>query len=465
MYKILMVDDDAKNLDATELFLKSCGYDVVTTISPSEALELVKEEEFALALLDFQMPEMNGDALATMIRQVSPHQQIAMYSCDLSRDAIKNSMRAGAVDFIDKSMPPQDFKALIESYCNRYEALYRTIRPSKDKSENRETIESIGMIGQSQALAIVAMTIHKVAAAADTSVLIRGESGTGKELVARAIHRLSARSGGQFVAINCGAIPRDLLESELFGHLKGSFTGAAHDKMGKFELANNGTLFLDEIGDMPPELQVKILRVLQEREIIPVGGKFPKKVNVRIVTATHCNLEDMVGKGLFREDLMYRIRVVEVEVPALRTRIEDIEPLVSHFTDRYNKKNESKKYFQRRTLAVLKQYSWPGNVRQLEAMVEKHLVVSDESMIRPEDLDLKFFEAIPVAGHGLTLDQYRNLVRDQELSFLETAIEESCGNKAEAARRLQIKPSHLNHLMNGARETKSDETTAVAVSN
>lgn len=459
MYKILMVDDDTKNLDATELFLKSCGYDVVTTISPSEALELVKEDEFALALLDFQMPEMNGDTLATMIRQVSPHQQIAMYSCDLSRDAIKSSMRAGAVDFIDKSMPPQDFKTLIESYCNRYEALYRTIRPGKDNSENRKTIESIGMIGQSQALANAAMTIHKVAAAADTSVLIRGESGTGKELVARAIHRLSARSGGQFVAINCGAIPRDLLESELFGHLKGSFTGAAHDKVGKFELANNGTLFLDEIGDMPAELQVKILRVLQEREIIPVGGKFPKKVNVRIVTATHRNLEDMVGKGLFREDLMYRIKVVEVEVPALRTRIEDIEPLVSHFTDRYNKKNESKKYFQRRTLAVLKQYSWPGNVRQLEAMVEKHLVVSDESMIRPEDLDLKLYEAIPGAGQGLTLDQYRNHVRDQELSFLETAIEESGGNKAEAARRLQIKPSHLNHLMIGSRESKSDEAT------
>lgn len=447
MYKILIVDDDAKNLKATQGFLKSNGYDVVTTTSPKEAIELVKSDEFALALLDYQMPEMRGDTLATTIRSISPQQQIAMYSCDLSREAVRSSMRAGAVDFIEKTLPPQELLTLIESYCNRYETVFRTIRPSKNKSEYRQLIESVWMVGESQALANTAARMHKVAASADTSVLIRGESGTGKELVARAIHKLSPRSRGQFVAINCGAIPMDLLESELFGHLKGSFTGASSDKVGKFELANNGTLFLDEIGDMPMDLQVKLLRVLQEREVVPVGGKFPKKINVRIITATHRKIEDMVAKGLFREDLMYRIRVVEVDVPPLRTRIDDIEPLVAHFTEVYNKKNSIKKLFQRRTLEILKRYSWPGNIRELETMVEKHLVVTEGVRIYPEDLDLKLYKNTSVAGKELTLAEFRNNRKHEEYQFVKKAVDEAGGNKAEAARRLQIKPNHLGHLL------------------
>ncbi len=447
MYRILMVDDDLKNLQATKGFLAASGYEVVTTSSPGEAIDLVKEEEFALTLMDYQMPEMLGSDLAGMIRKVNPNQQIAMYSCDLSREAVKESMRAGAIDFIEKILPPDKLLTLVESYCNRYETIFRTIRPIKDKSETRRLIEEVGMIGQSQALANTAMTIRKIASAADTSVLIQGESGTGKELVARAIHKLSARSGGQFVAINCGAIPRDLLESELFGHVKGAFTGATSDKIGKFAFANNGTLFLDEIGDMPIELQIKLLRVLQEREIVPVGGKFPQKINVRILSATHRKIEDLVAKGLFREDLMYRIKVVEVVAPPLRNRTEDIEPLVAHFTDRYNKKNGAKKFFQRRTLDVLKRYSWPGNVRELETTVEKHLVVSNENMIRPDDLDLKLYEPTSAAARGLTFEQYRNLRQEEEVKFLNTTIEDTGGNKAEAARRLAISANHLQHLL------------------
>ena len=463
MYKLLIVDDDAKNLKATQSFLKANGYDVVTTMVPDDALNMIKEDEFALVLLDYQMPQMMGDALAALILKASPHQQIAMYSCDLSRDAVKNSMRAGAVDFIEKTLPPHELLALVKSYCNRYEIVWRTIRPTKDKSEVRRMIESVDMIGQSQPLANTAMTILKVAPAADTSVLIRGESGTGKELVACAIHKLSSRARGQFVAINCGAIPKDLLESELFGHMKGSFTGAVADKTGKFAMANNGTLFLDEIGDMPMELQVKLLRVLQEREIVPVGGKFPQKVNVRIVSATHRNIEDMVAKGLFREDLMYRIRVVEVDVPPLRTRTEDIEPLVAHFTDRYNKKNDTKKFFQRRTLEVLKRYSWPGNVRELEGIVEKHLVVSNENMIRPDDLDIKLYESTPALARGLTFAQFRDLRRDDEMQFLESTIEDAGGNKAEAARRLQITANHLQHLLNGTKASRSEAQRTMGV--
>jgi DNA-binding NtrC family response regulator len=453
MYKILIVDDDAKNLKATQAFLSAHGFDVKTTTSPDEAIDLVKVEEFALALLDYQMPQMKGDSLAARILSESPNQQIAMYSCDLSRDAVKNSMKAGAVDFIEKTLPPAELLNLVKSYCNRYELIFRTIRTSMSKSESRHLIESIGMVGQSEVLAQTAEVIRKVAPSSDTSVLIRGESGTGKELVARAIHNLSSRASSQFVAINCGAIPRELLESELFGHMKGAFTGAIADKAGKIALANRGTLFLDEIGDMPMELQVKLLRVLQEREITPVGGRIPQKINVRIVSATHRNIEDLVHKGLFREDLMYRIRVVDVEVPPLRVRPDDIEPLVAHFTERFNRKNGSKKYFQRRTLDVLKRYSWPGNVRELEGVVEKHMVVSNESMIRPDDLDLRLYEANPSGlgrhggGGGLTFAEFRSLKRDDELSFLENAIKETGGNKAEAARRLQITANHLQHLL------------------
>lgn len=457
MYKILIVDDDVKNLKATQSFLKSNGFDVETTMSAEEAIELVKCDEYALTLLDYQMPQMMGDTLASLILRENPNQQIAMYSCDLSRDAVKNSMKAGAVDFIEKTLPPAELVNLVKSYCNRYEHVFRTIRPVKSKSESRSLIESIGMVGQSEVLAETAQVILKVAPSSDTSVLIRGESGTGKELVARAIHNLSSRSSGQFVAINCGAIPRDLLESELFGHMKGAFTGAISDKTGKITLANKGTLFLDEIGDMPMELQVKLLRVLQEREITPVGGKIPQKVNIRIVSATHRNIEELVAKGLFREDLMYRIKVVDVEVPPLRSRPDDIEPLVAHFTERFNKKNASKKYFQRRTLDVLKRYSWPGNVRELEAVVEKHLVVSNESMIRPDDLDLRLYESSPSAIRGLTFAQFRNLKRDDELNFLENTIQEAGGNKAEAARRLQITANHLQHLLKQAEKDRYAE--------
>ncbi len=298
MHKLLLVDDDIQNHKATKSFLVANGYEVKFSSSATEAIELLKDEEFALVLLDYQMPEMMGDALAAVLKKTNPNQQVAMFSCDLSRDALKHSMRAGAVDFIDKSIDPNELLKVIESFCNRYEEAFRTVRVQNSKSENKKFIEQVGMIGESQQLADCAANLIKVATNSDTSVLIHGESGTGKELAAKAIHKLSMRSKGNFVAINCAAIPRELLESELFGHKKGSFIGAVFDKVGKFELANNGTIFLDEIGDMPMDLQVNL--------------------------------------------------------PPLRERLDDIEPLVAFFTDRFNKKNGTKKYFQRRTLDVLK---------------------------------------------------------------------------------------------------------------
>lgn len=447
MYKLLIVDDDAQTLKATQSFLSGNDYEVKTSTSASGALDLIKQEEFALVLLDYQMPDMMGDTLASLAKQANPNQQIAMYSCDLSRDAVKNSMRAGAVDFIDKSMEPDEFLKTVTSFCNRYDEAFRTIRPTKSKSENRKLIESVGMVGESSELAEAAANLIKVASASDTSVLIYGESGTGKELAAKAIHKLSSRVKGNFVAINCAAIPRELLESELFGHRKGSFTGAVADKVGKFEFANNGTIFLDEIGDMPMELQVKLLRVLQEREIVPVGAKSPLKVNVRIACATHRNLDLMIAKGLFREDLYYRIKVIQVDLPSLRSRPDDIEPLVAFFTERFNRKNGTNKFFQRRTLEILKKYSWPGNVRELEAMVEQHLVTCESSMVGPSDLDHKFYGNQVKTVSGLSLDDFRNMKLAEEREFLESTLKASGGNKAEAARRLGITDNHLRHLL------------------
>lgn len=451
MYRLLIVDDDAKNLKATQTFLEANGYDVVTTTSSSAAIEMVKTDEFALILLDYQMQEVMGDALASMIVKINPNQQIAMYSCDLTREAVKDSLKAGAVDFIEKIIAPEELLKSIEGFCGRYEEAYRTIRIGKNKSENRKLVESIGMVSQSKAMADLSLQIQTLASSSDTSVLIRGESGTGKELVARALHELSPRAKSPFIAINCGAIPKDLLESELFGHIKGAFTGATDNKEGKFKLAHGGTIFLDEIGDMPLELQVKLLRVLQERVIEPLGSKISQKIDVRIISATHRNLNEMAAKKLFREDLIYRIRVVELEVPTLRSRPEDIEPLVEYFTARYNKKYGTNKYFQRRTLEVLKRYSWPGNIRELEAIIERHLVIVPEKLIRPEHLDRKLYEAKPTSPSGMTLNQFRQRHNHDLLGFLQHTIDLAEGNKAEAARRLGIRSNHLNELLKDTR--------------
>ena len=284
-----------------------------------------------------------------------------------------------------------------------------------------------------------------------------------KELVARALHKLSPRANYPFVAINCGAIPKDLLESELFGVVKGAFTGAHESKDGKFKLANGGTIFLDEIGDMPLDLQVKLLRVIQERVVEPVGGKTPIKINVRIISATHRNLDEMAARKLFREDLIYRIRVVEVEVPTLRSRPEDIEPLVEHFTAQFNKKYDSNKFFQRKTLEILKRYPWPGNIRELEGAIERHLIMVPDKMIRPENIERQFYEAQPTSFMGLTLGEFRLSHFRSLLEFLEGTIELAEGNKAEAARRLGIKGTHLSELLKDTRAKLAEPQPELAI--
>lgn len=452
-HRILMVDDDLKNIKATMGYFEVNGLDVTAVQTSEEALNLLKKEEYALALVDFNMPDANGDALARMIHEINPLQQVAVYSCDQTRQAMSDSYRAGAIDFIEKNEAPQTILSRVLSYCRKYDEVLRTVRPNRSKGESRKLLESVGMIGESQMMSDVVVKIKKLAGS-DVSVLIHGESGTGKELTARALHDLSPRCKGPFIAINCAAIPKDLLESTLFGHKKGSFTGAVVDQDGKFVLANGGTLFLDEIGDLSLDLQAKLLRVIQERVVEPLGSRAPRKIDVRIVCASHKKIEDLVKENLFREDLMYRIKVAEIELPPLRERPEDIEPLVAHLTTVFNQKYGFNRHFQYRALEVLKKYSWPGNIRELSGVVEKHLIESDGPVIRPDDLDLKFYEKNESKlSNQVTLAELDEQQNKAKIALILQAVD-LAGSKVEAARRLGIKPTHLQYLLNESKAAK-----------
>lgn len=453
-YRILMVDDKIKNLGATKGYLEANGLEVETTQSPDEALKRVTEDEFALVLLDYQMPEMTGDILAAKIREINPLQQVAMFSCDQTRSAVKNSFKAGAVEFIEKDEQPTSILATVLSYCHRYDAVCSTVRPLKDKGFNAELLRSIGMVGRTEIMGKAARKIIRLAEANDISVFISGESGTGKELAAKAIHSHSKRSGKPFIAVNCAAIPRDLIESELFGHAKGAFTGAIEKKDGKFVLASGGTIFLDEIADMPLELQAKLLRVIQERTVEPVGGRSSVKVDVRIITASHKNLDECVTAGRFREDLKYRILVADVHLPPLRDRVDDIESLVGYFTNVFNKQLGTNRYFQRRTLDVLKKYPWPGNVRELRNIVEKHISLADGPAIRPEDLSVKLYKSVSEISAALTLANFEDRQNIDKQNFIQQTIE-AAGSKAEASRRLGVSPAHLQYLLSESKSAKA----------
>ncbi|MBL7687581.1 MAG: sigma-54-dependent Fis family transcriptional regulator [Bdellovibrionaceae bacterium] len=456
-HRVLMVDDDLKNIKATRGFFEINGLRVSAVQTADDAISAIQADEYALVLLDYQMPVMTGDTLAKKIREIRPDQQIVMYSCDQSRQALKDSYRAGAIDFIEKGEDPTVILSRVLSYCHRYDEQLRTVRPAKGAGENRKLIESVGMVGESSALAAVARSIVKFGRAGDVSVLVGGESGTGKELVAKALHDLSPRNKGPFIAINCAAIPKDLLESTLFGHKRGAFTGAVTDQDGKFVLADGGTLFLDEIGDLSLELQAKLLRVLQERVVEPVGSRTSKRINVRIVCATHKNIDELVRTGKFREDLMYRIKITEIDLPPLRERPEDIEPLIAHFTTITNKKYKFTRHFQHRTIEVLRKYSWPGNIRELIGVVERHLINSEDAIVRVEDLDVHISQPVDNDNKPfLTIAQLEDEHHKAKMKHILNTIDSS-GTKVEAARRLGIKPNHLQYLLNESKAAKSSE--------
>lgn len=403
-YKILIADDEEHILKSYKNKLER-HLDIMPTFtqSPLEALELAQQspDEFAVIMLDytFEGYGKTGAEVAREILESNPKQPIIICSGMNNQDSAINSLRAGVVDFIKKGGEIEDIILKIRSYFKKFDETRRILNSKNTYRsaliENADLIRKIGMIGQSEAMADVAKKIIRFGEnKSQDTVLIRGESGTGKELIAKALHELSPRKGKQFVAINCGAINTNLLESELFGHKKGSFTGANTDKVGKLKVAGGGTVFLDEIGDMPMGLQVKLLRFLQEGTITPVGATDPIKVNVRVIAATHVDLEKAIKEGRFREDLFYRLNVLRLNLLPLRERPDDIDPLIFHFIKKHPQGKNKKVLY--KTIQYLKAYEWHGNVRELENTITHLLSNSTSDDITESDLENKFFENSPI---------------------------------------------------------------------
>lgn len=434
---ILIIDDDASLRRVLEYHLQEAGYDVVTAATGEEGVERFGKFAPQLVMCDMQMPGMDGMQVLRAVKERSPETPVIIVTAFGTVDVAVQAMKLGAYDYITKPFNRDELRLTVA----------RALQLTTLTRENRQLREALAdradfraMIGTSPAMAQVFRVISKVADS-DASVMISGESGTGKELVARSIHGQSSRSAGPFVAINCAAIPRDLLESELFGHVKGAFTGAIKDKIGKFVQADGGTIFLDEVGELPLELQPKLLRVVQERMVEPVGGSREQRVDIRIVAATNRDLEQAVQDGQFREDLYYRLAVIPVLLPPLRQRQGDIPLLVQHFCAKHG---TGQVRFDTAALGVLAAYAWPGNVRELENLVERLLIMRNSDLITVADLPDKLTSprvngAAPGALFTLPAEGYP--LEQLEREVVVEALERNHWNQTAAARFLHI-PRH-----------------------
>lgn len=377
VFSILVVDDQKELRDQILCILKDRGYQVAEASDGREAADILKTKEFALILCDVQMPHMTGMELLKHIRQEEYSTMIALITAHGNvRDAVE-AIREGAFDYVEKPIDEQKLMDMVEKAQRAYEMVEKLqySAPVMSSGEGRE------FVGSSRSMKNVFQMVEKLTRVS-TSVLIRGENGTGKELVARAIHYNSPRKEGPFVAVNCAAIPENLIESELFGHEKGAFTGADQRHIGKFQFAARGTLFLDEIGDTSLATQVKLLRVLQEHTFTPVGSNREVKADVRIIAATNRDLEKLIKDGKFREDLYYRLNVMPIFLPSLRERKADIPSLVLHFIEKFNKEHQNRiKGITPEALQVFESYHWPGNIRELENAMEHAFVIENTSMI------------------------------------------------------------------------------------
>jgi len=403
--RILIVDDEESLLEFLGLLFEEEGYTVTAVPAMEDARARLAEADYDLVLCDIMMPDGNG---LDLLREIRPGEGrrpavIMMTAYSSTKSAIE-AMKAGAYDYVSKPFDVEELKVLAER------ALEKTALEEQNVYLRRELegkyAFSRNIIGASRKMQEIFALVERVAKTTST-VLVQGESGTGKELIARAIHYESPRSAGKFLSINCGALPENLLESELFGHVKGAFTGAVREKKGLFQEADQGTLFLDEIGEMTPSMQVKLLRALQERTVRRVGGNREEPVDVRIIAATNQALESRITAGEFREDLYYRINVIPIRLPPLRQRREDIPPLVEHFLRKFSEQmgwNEPKRVSVD-AMRVLESYQWPGNVRELENVVERAVALSPEPMLTVKDLPAQLLEGRPIPGDAVTLPE------------------------------------------------------------
>ncbi len=442
MEKVLVVDDELSLRDVLSIMLKRTGYAVTSVADGEEAIEHLNKEIFDLVITDLRMPKVDGMEVLKAVKSASPETVVLVITAFATADSAVEAMKHGAYDYLTKPFQVDEVQLIIRNAMEKRRLTTENILLKREMASQSSFAQ---LVGQSDAMQKIFDIVRKVADS-KSNVLICGESGTGKELVARAIHYNSTRSSSPFVAVNCSAVPEALLESELFGHMKGSFTGAISNKTGLFEVANGGTIFLDEIGDTTPTIQVKLLRVIQEREFRRVGGNQDIKVDVRIVAATNKDLEKAVAEGSFREDLYYRLDVIPIRLPPLRLRSGDIPLLVKHFLERFSKESgKPLPVLSPEAMHVLLEHEWRGNVRELENLIERVVAFSSEG--RVTDAELRGWLHRSVVSHqenGAALDltdeglDLEGLISGIEKDLLLKALERSKWVKKKAARLLQL---------------------------
>jgi Nif-specific regulatory protein len=455
--RILIVEDEP---DLRQVFVESLlsdGYDINTADDGEMAIQMLGENSYDLLLIDLYLPKADGFQVLAHLQRVSSSISAIVMTGHGSIESAVEAMKRGAADYITKPVAPDQLRIVVKKALDVHR-LQQENRRLRRQLKTKYRFENL--VGTSPAMQQVFQLIEKVADV-ESTVLILGESGTGKELVARAIHFNSHRAEKPLIPVNCGAIPESLLESELFGHERGAFTGASRTRMGRFELANGGTIFLDEVGDMSPALQVKLLRVLQEQNFERVGGTKSIRVDVRIIAATNRNLEEAIGRGEFRQDLYYRLSVIPLNLPPMRERKEDIPLLLQHFMEQYNRLRDRKlQGLSPGALRMLVNYHWPGNVRELENLVDRLVVLKGQGVIEPEDLPEKIraactppppapgveappplsASAVELRGEGFSLD---SAVRAFERELILKALQKAQGVKNKAAQLLGIKRTTL----------------------
>ncbi|HCY76434.1 MAG TPA: Fis family transcriptional regulator [Ignavibacteriales bacterium] len=442
MKSVLIIDDELQICESISMILEYEGYAVQYTTSANEGIEKFASSEFSAVLLDIQMPEMNGFEVLKKLKEQKPPVSVIIISAHGSIENAIKATRLGAFDFLEK---PIDRDKLLISIRNATE----TASLKEENEEIKKVWVGDGeILGKSRAIHNILQMIDKVAPL-DTRVLITGENGTGKELVARAIHKKSLRKDKSFVEVNCAAIPNELIESELFGHEKGSFTGAVQQRIGRFELAHKGTIFLDEVGDMSHQAQAKVLRAIEDGKIERVGGGKKIDVDVRLIAATNKNLKEEIEKGNFREDLYHRLNVIPIIVPPLRERLEDIPILIDHFTHDISLKHKKPvTKFSDEAIRILQNQSWTGNVRELRNIIERIIIIVDKKEISGKDIDFMF------AGNQQSVDElvdtsnsFQEFKEKAERVFILKQLRSNDWNISKTAEILDIQRSHLYNKM------------------
>lgn len=448
MSNILIVDDEQSYRQLLSLVFEGDGHNIRTAANGSEALDLLQVEPANIIISDVKMPDMDGIEMLRSVRETLPDVGVVLMTAFASVETAREAFKLGADDFIQKPFDVEELRLIVKKTLEK-QALIDENRAFKRAQRERGSVKNI--VGNSGKMNAIFQMIETVAEVQST-VLITGESGTGKELVARAIHDLSPRAEKPFISINCGAFTETLLESELFGYIKGSFTGANTNRKGLFEAANKGTIFLDEIGEMSPAMQVKLLRVLQERRVRPVGAHDELAIDARVIAATNRDLKQMSTDGLFREDLFYRVSVIPINLPPLRDRAEDIPELASHFITKFCDQTGRKLTISQKAMQLLENYTWHGNVRELEHTIERAVALERGEEIQPERLPDHITNYNPerikaefdLPEEGLNLVAHLDML---EKTYVVEALRKTAGNQTKAADLLQMQVRSLRHLL------------------